>query len=101
MKELKTFRFELNRSINTYGKESVSADELLEALDLIIKAIDEKTNKPKQAVTSLIKELVAEAKPTNSVTQRGSVTVYGDLGERDLNIINQFEQNLLKALEEV
>ena len=42
MEELKTFRFELNRSINTYGQESVSADELLEALDLIIKAIDEK-----------------------------------------------------------
>lgn len=55
----------------------------------------------KQAITSLIKELVAEAKPTNSVTQRGSVTVYGDLSERDLKIINQFEQNLLKALEEV
>ena len=53
----------------------------------------------KQALTSLIKELVAEAKPTNSETQRGSVTVYGDLSERELNIINQFEQNLLKALE--
>ena len=55
----------------------------------------------KQAITSLIKELVAEAKPTNSETQRGGVTVYGDLSERDMNIINQFEQNLLKALEEV
>jgi len=54
----------------------------------------------KQAFTSLIKELVAEAKPTNSETQRGSVTVYGDLSERELNIIDQFEQNLLKALEE-
>ena len=54
----------------------------------------------KKLITSLIKELVAEAKPTNSQTQRGSVTVYGDLSERDLNIINQFEQNLLKALEE-
>lgn len=53
----------------------------------------------KQAITSLTKELVAEAKPTNSETQRGSVTVYGDLSERDLNIINQFEQNLLKVLE--
>ena len=57
--------------------------------------------KAKQAVTSLTKELVAEAKPTNSETQRGSVTVYGDLSERELNIIHQFEQNLLKALEEV
>ena len=55
----------------------------------------------KQALTSLIKELVAEAKPTNSETQRGSVTVYGDLSERELNIIDQFEQNILKALEEL
>ena len=54
----------------------------------------------KQAITSLIKELVAEAKPTNSETQRGSVTVYGDLSERELNIIDQFEQNLLKELDE-
>ena len=53
----------------------------------------------KQAITSLIKELVAEAKPINSKTQRGSITVYGDMSERDLNTINQFEQNLLKALE--
>ena len=54
----------------------------------------------KQAIISLIKELVAEVKPTNSETQRGSVTVYGDLSERELNIIDQFEQNLLKELEE-
>ncbi len=56
-------------------------------------------DKAKQAITSLTKELVAEAKPTRSETQQGSVTVYGDLNERDLNIIDQFEQNLLKALE--
>ena len=55
----------------------------------------------KQAITSLTKELVAEAKPNRSETQQGSVTVYGDLNEGDLSIINQFEQNLLKGLEEV
>lgn len=60
-----------------------------------------KIHTAKQAITSLIKELVVEAKPLNSVTQRGSITIYGDLSERDLNIIYQFEQNLLKALEEV
>ena len=58
-------------------------------------------DKSKQAITSLIKELVAEAKPANSETQRGGVTVYGDLSERELNVIDEFEQNLLKALEEV
>lgn len=63
--------------------------------------IEASLNDTKQSITSLIKELVAEAKPTNSETQRGRVIVYGDLSERELNIINQFEQNLLKALEEV
>ena len=77
-----------------------------EGLDEILRELDRgeylgKGGVPgaKQAITSLIKELVTEAKPTNSETQRGSVTVYGDLSERELNIINQFEQNLLKALE--
>ena len=55
----------------------------------------------KQALTSLIKELVEEAKPTRSETQIGNFIIYGDLSKRDLKIINQFEQNLLKALEEV
>jgi len=55
----------------------------------------------KQAIISLIKELVEEAKPINSVTQWGSVTIYGDLSGRELNTINQFEHNLLKELEEV
>ena len=54
----------------------------------------------KQALTSLIKELVAEAKPARSETQIGNFIIYGDLSKRDLKIINQFEQNLLKALEE-
>ena len=54
----------------------------------------------KQALTSLIKELVAEAKPTRSETQLGNFIIYGDLSKRDLNIIYQFEQNLLKVLED-
>ena len=41
MNDLKKFREELNHSINRYGQESISADELLEAIDLIIKAIEE------------------------------------------------------------
>ncbi len=48
----------------------------------------------KQAITSLIKELVAEAKP--------EVPIIADYFALDSyrNAINQFEQNLLKALEE-
>jgi len=55
----------------------------------------------KAAITSLIKELVVGVKPTRSETQIGNFIIYGDLSKRDLNIIDQFEQNLLKALEEV
>ena len=56
----------------------------------------------KQALTSLIKELVAEAKPSkkhvgDEVAENRSYT-----GERLFNAtIDEFEQNLLKALEEV
>ena len=55
----------------------------------------------KQAITSLIKELVAEAKPSkkhvgDEVAENRSYT-----GERLFNAtIDEFEQNLLKALEE-
>lgn len=50
----------------------------------------------KQAITSLIKELVAEAKPEIKAHPLGPVTL-ADC-QRGLD---QFEQNLLKALEEV
>ena len=51
----------------------------------------------KQAITSLIKELVAEAKPGRASTQiwRENPDDAWDMA------INQFEQDLLKALEEV
>jgi len=53
--------------------------------------------KAKQALTSLIKELVAEAKPGRADTQiwRENPDDAWDMA------IDQFEQNLLKALEEV
>ena len=51
----------------------------------------------KQAITSLIKELVAEAKPGRAGTQiwRENPDDAWDMA------IDEFEQNLLKALEEV
>ena len=76
-------------------------DEVLNSGEGVLHCCGDYQDEAKQAITSLIKELVAEAKPTNSETQRGSVTVYGDLSERELNIIDQFEQNLLKELEEL
>lgn len=60
----------------------------------------------KQLITSLIKELVAEAKPPVIDTQRRSKRYANDEGQmwydRGQNdTIARFEQNLLKALEEV
>lgn len=53
-------------------------------------------DKSKKAITSLIKELVAEAKPE---------TMPSNLSPEDYEkcerVVNQYHQNLLKALEEV
>ena len=50
----------------------------------------------KQALTSLIKELVAEAKP-KTMPSNLSPENY----EKCERVVNQYHQNLLKALEEV
>ena len=54
----------------------------------------------KQDITSLIKELVAEAKPQEhiDVYTYSNAKTYDDIRKI---AIDQFEQNLLKALEEV
>ena len=56
-------------------------------------------DKAKQAITSLIKELVAEAKPETWVDPGDTDELMRGQGYVD-GIID-FEQNLLKALEEV
>lgn len=58
------------------------------------------TTQAKQAITSLIKELVAEAKPKKRNTDVGDAYQRTFCGEYNKGI-NQFEQNLLKALEEL
>ena len=57
----------------------------------------------KQAITSLIKELVAEAKPVNKQGEIDiDVPAYNDgYYSGANNALEKFEQNLLKALEEV
>ena len=52
-------------------------------------------DKAKQALTSLIKELVAEAKPEVRVFDDG----INDATNFQQKIVDQFEQNLLKALD--
>lgn len=53
----------------------------------------------KQALTSLIKELVAEAQPKKRNTDVGDAYQRTFCGEYNKGI-DQFEQNLLKALED-
>ena len=58
-------------------------------------------DKAKQAITSLIKELVAEAKPEQQKIENMGDTFKVDWA-RGYNVAtDRFEQNLLKALEEV
>ena len=56
--------------------------------------MDEFVQEAKQAITSLYKELVAEAKPAHV---HGTTVSSGQFNRG----VSEFEQNLLKALEEV
>ena len=86
-------------------------DEILD--DFFTIGTERHISELKQAITSLIKELVAEAKPTN-YTPKGhhpdaclnhekyTSACCGCQKQRArLQEIDEFEQNLLKALEEV
>ena len=55
----------------------------------------------KADITSLIKELVAEAKPKQQSTENMGDTFKVNWARGHNIAIDQFEQNLLKALEEV
>ena len=55
----------------------------------------------KQAIISLIKELVEEAKPARAVISDDEVGIDRARKSAANHAIDQFEQNLLKALEEV
>lgn len=59
-------------------------------------------DRAKQAITSLIKELVEEAKPEKHIHHHAYGKPFEDAQDIAYNAaIDQFEQNLLKALEEV
>ena len=70
-------------------------DEILD--DFFTIGTERHISELKQAITSLIKELVAEAKPEVRVFDDG----INDATYFQQKIVDQFEQNLLKALEEV
>lgn len=72
---------------------------MLKANNLHILPFDKNIAQAKAAITSLIKELVAEAKPKKLNTDVGDVYQCTFCEEYNKGI-DQFEQNLLKALEE-
>ena len=87
-------------------------DEILELLhnswlDDDYEAKDPDATEAKAAITSLIKELVAEAKPayktdTRGATQNPNNAFYHTKKAQGYNeAIEDYEQNILKALEEV
>lgn len=57
-------------------------------------------NEAKQALTSLIKELVADAKPVNFSNAAMTTDETNWYGAGYNHAIDEFEKNLLKALEE-
>ena len=58
-------------------------------------------NDTEAAITSLIKELVAEAKPARAIISDDEMGIDRARKSAANHAIDQFEQNLLKALEEV
>lgn len=73
--------------------------EEIRVIGCTVESIDRRIAEAKQAITSLIKELVAEAKP--STTPFDNNLDGGYATDIRNSAINEFEQNLLKALEEV
>ena len=55
----------------------------------------------KQAITSLMKELVAGAKPAKAIIPDGEMGIDRARKSAANHAIKEFEQNLLKALEEL
>lgn len=70
--------------------------EEIRVIGCTVESMDRRIVDAKQAIISLTKELVAEAKPVRKLPESGdSVAVYYE------KMLAEFEQNLLKELEEV
>lgn len=89
---------------NGLSRRLTDAEEIMHRKKAFING-NHASKEAKQALTSLIREMVAEAKPGN-LPIFGSQNEAGDVSPSDYEAagynqaIKQFEQNLLKALEE-
>lgn len=79
---------------NGLGRSLTDTKEIMHRKEAFIKG-NRVSDEAKQAITSLTKELVMEAKPVRKLPESGdSVAVYYE------KMLTEFEHNLLKALEE-
>ncbi len=87
-----------NRPMTNYNER---LDEILDSFKLYLTLPGNviggsSQDEAKQAITSLMKELVAEAKPEKLNDELN----YSTYGEGHDTALDEFEQNILKALEE-
>ncbi len=71
-----------------------------EEADRVADQLDYDRAEAKQAITSLTKELVAEAKPKRAVIHYDELGIDRARKSAANSALDRFEQNLLKALEE-
>ena len=102
-KKMTNYNEKLDEILNTLGERHIMVEHCLIHLGMPEQnGKNIETRKAKQDITSLIKELVVEAKPIN---EQGEIDIdapaYNDgYYSGAWNTLEKFEHNLLKALEE-
>lgn len=89
--------------MTTGGKPMTNYNERLDEVldDFFTIGTERHISELKQAITSLIKELVAEAKPKRKTLAELNGGWRADVAQGFNECLDAYEQNLLKALEEV
>ena len=88
--------YDNNRNSAFQHARDIEADSI--ELDGLLRGV---SNEAKQALTSLMKELVAEAKPKRKTLAELNGGWRADIAQGFNESLDAYEQNLLKALEEV
>lgn len=101
-KPMTNYNERLDEILDIFHNKMLALETITNPCDEPGDEIDCTFTEAKQALTSLIKELVAEAKPEKHIHHDAYGKPFEDAQDIAYNAaIDQFEQNLLKALEEV
>jgi len=95
------FNERLDEILDIFHNKMLALETITNPCDEPSGEIDCTFTEAKQALTSLIKELVAEAKPARAIISDDEMGIDRARKSAANHAIDQFEQNLLKALEEV